>query len=160
MGLQQIFQLHFRTLVPGGNRLIPLLNVRHLDALPPHIVCFCLKFNYTVLHNPGKLLIQLMPCHEHHYQRQEMDPCTKRQKPLLTALLNSPYQQPSKDQKSTMKPRSRIHGVHKSDGTVVQIGHIHNIHDCPLLESQRLFYTLQRLQQSHSCAKSIPEKKP
>ena len=39
--------------------LIPLLNSKNLDALPPRIVCFRLrlaKFNYIVYHVPGKLL--------------------------------------------------------------------------------------------------------
>ena len=38
---------------------IPLLNSNNLDALPPHIVCFHLrfvKFDYTVYHVPGKQL--------------------------------------------------------------------------------------------------------
>ena len=39
--------------------LVPLLNTKHLDALPPRILRFCLrlaKFNYSVFHIPGKLL--------------------------------------------------------------------------------------------------------
>jgi len=40
--------------------LIPLLNTKHLDSLPPRILRFrlCLeKFDYTILHVPGKLLM-------------------------------------------------------------------------------------------------------
>ena len=39
--------------------LIPLLNAKNLDHLPPRIFCFRLRmarFNYTVSHVPGKLL--------------------------------------------------------------------------------------------------------
>jgi len=39
--------------------LIPLLNTKHLDCLPPRIICFRLrlaKFDYSVSHVPGKLL--------------------------------------------------------------------------------------------------------
>ena len=39
--------------------LIPLLNAKHLDTLPPRILRFRLrlaKYNYTVFHVPGKIL--------------------------------------------------------------------------------------------------------
>ena len=49
---------------------------------------------------------------------------------------------------STTKQRLEVNkeAQEQSDGTVVQIGHIPNIHRCALLESQRLFYILQRFQ--------------
>ena len=39
--------------------LVPLLNTKHLDCLPPRIIRFRLrlaKYDYTVVHIPGKLL--------------------------------------------------------------------------------------------------------
>ncbi len=39
--------------------LVPLLNTKHLDNLPPRILRFRLrlaKYNYTAYHTPGKLL--------------------------------------------------------------------------------------------------------
>ena len=39
--------------------LVPLLTTKHLDCLPPRILRFCLrlaKYDYTVVHIPGKLL--------------------------------------------------------------------------------------------------------
>ena len=39
--------------------LIPLLNAKYLDSLPPRILWFCLRlmrFDYTISHVPGKLL--------------------------------------------------------------------------------------------------------
>ena len=39
--------------------VVPLLNTKHLDALPPRVLWFRLrlvKFNYSVFHVPGKLL--------------------------------------------------------------------------------------------------------
>ena len=39
--------------------LVPLLSTRHLDDLPPRILCFRLRlmrFDYTISHVPGKLL--------------------------------------------------------------------------------------------------------
>ena len=55
---------------------------------------------------------------------------------------------------STTKQRLEVNkeAQEQSDGTIVctvvhvQIGHIPNIHDCTLLESQRLLYTLQQFQ--------------
>ena len=39
--------------------LVPLLNTKHLDSLPPRVLCFRLRlmrFDYTVAHVPGTLL--------------------------------------------------------------------------------------------------------
>jgi len=39
--------------------LVPLLGTKHLDSLPPRVLRFCLRlarFNYSILHVPGKLL--------------------------------------------------------------------------------------------------------
>ena len=39
--------------------LVPLLSTKHLDDLPPRILCFKLRlipFDYTISHIPGKLL--------------------------------------------------------------------------------------------------------
>ena len=47
------------TIESDHNPLIPLLNEKHLDALPPRILRFRLrlaKFDYVALHVPGKLL--------------------------------------------------------------------------------------------------------
>ena len=39
--------------------LVPLLGTKHLDSLPPRVLRFCLclaRFDYTIVHVPGKLL--------------------------------------------------------------------------------------------------------
>ena len=101
--------------------LIPLLNTKHLDVLPPRILRFRLrlaKFNYTVFHVPGKLLYAA----DALSRAPVPETGDERWRHSLTASLSSRCLQANRDWTSTSKHKTMIQYVCRSENIAPRNG--------------------------------------